>query len=266
MSKTLNPQDIVIGALGQNHLGKVKALVTGANPVKKGDTVVVTDLSFGPRGTPTAGKVTRATATSEGVLALASNDAAVGRQVVLVDWLPFQMDTSAGATEDPVFIGASGEPTLTPGTKVIGKVVTVGTSGSVLLQGALGGGSTAGSSIGPWTNLLLSMNYSSSAGGSGDWHPAQYRVITEPSGRRTVELRGGIITTGIVSNPIATMPEGLRPASDTQALGTEGSTFVAESLSIFGPGVKHGLLERGQGNPTHPYLVNLDGASYTVEI
>jgi hypothetical protein len=81
MSQSLRPDDLVIGALGQNFLGKVKALVAGANAVSKGDSVVVTSLSFGPRGTPRAGQVTRATAAPDGLVMIASNDAAVGRQV-----------------------------------------------------------------------------------------------------------------------------------------------------------------------------------------
>jgi len=138
MSQSLRPDDLVIGALGQNFLGKVKALVAGANAVSKGDSVVVTSLSFGPRGTPRAGQVTRATAAPDGLVMIASNDAAVGRQVVLVDWLPLQFDTSAAAAGDPVYIAADGSPTLALGTVIVGAVVDVGTianGGSIILKG-----------------------------------------------------------------------------------------------------------------------------------
>lgn len=138
MSQSLRPDDLVIGALGQNFLGKIKALVTGANAVSKGDAVLVTGLSFGPRGIARAGQVTRSGAAPAGLVMIASNDAAVGRQVVLVDWLPFQFDTTGAAAGDPIYLDPAGAPTLAAGTQVVGAVVganaTVADGGSIILK------------------------------------------------------------------------------------------------------------------------------------
>ncbi len=138
MSQSLRPDDLVIGALGQNFLGKVKALVAGANAVSKGDSVVVTSLSFGPRGTARAGQVTRSGAAPAGMVMMASNDAAVGRQVVLVDWLPLQFDTTGASAGDPIYIDANGAPTLVAGTVIVGAVVdanaTIANGGSIILK------------------------------------------------------------------------------------------------------------------------------------
>lgn len=140
MSASTRPEDIVIGALGQNHLGKVKAKVGGANAILKGDIVIVTDLFFSPRGEPRAGEVARGVVGVTGRMFLAANAAAVGRQVVLVNWLPFQMDTSAASIDDAVYMDPlTGAPTLTTSTNAItiGRVVKVGTvanGGAVFLQ------------------------------------------------------------------------------------------------------------------------------------
>jgi hypothetical protein len=69
---------------------------------------------------------------------MASNDAAVGRQVVLVDWLPLQFDTTGASAGDPIYIDANGAPTLVAGTVIVGAVVdanaTIANGGSIILK------------------------------------------------------------------------------------------------------------------------------------
>ena len=141
MSASLRAQDLVTGALGQNFLGKVKALVGGASALVQGDAVVVTANTFdADRAIPRGGTVQRADATPTGVVFIASNAVAVGGSVVLVAWLPFQFNTTGATIGDPVYVSATGGPTLTDpgaGSLVYGSVVTVGTvaaGGSVFLS------------------------------------------------------------------------------------------------------------------------------------
>ena len=120
-------------------LNQTKGLVEGANALLKGDTVVVTALSFDDaRGQARAGKVTRATNASRGYLLIASADVPVKRTAVLVKAMPFQMDTTGASAGDPVYVGADGAPSLVDaGTApTCGSVVTVGTvaaGGAVML-------------------------------------------------------------------------------------------------------------------------------------
>jgi len=136
---TLRPEDLIIGSLGQDFLGRAKGLVTGANAITKGDAIVVDSLSFdsSPQATPRAGTFVRSDNTPTGLVMLASNSVAVGRQVTAVDWLPLQFDTSLAAKGDPVYIDTDGSPTLVVKTVVIGSVVTVGTvaaGGAIILK------------------------------------------------------------------------------------------------------------------------------------
>ena len=140
MGGTQKPQDLVIGALGTDYLGRVRILLEGATAVLKGNIVRVTSLTFGARGEPRTGAITRSDhATQKGMLFIAAHDAQVGRQVTCVSWLPFQMVTTGAAIHDPVYLGANGLPTLVDptGGLVIGTVVFVGTiaaGGCIALQ------------------------------------------------------------------------------------------------------------------------------------
>lgn len=73
-------------------------------------------------------------------------------------WLLFTMDTSAGAAGDPVYMTAAGLPTLTAGGPIIGKVLTVATSGQAFLTTSRSSGDTI-ELVGTITSAqLLTMN------------------------------------------------------------------------------------------------------------
>lgn len=140
MPASLRPEDIKIGSFGQNFLDKVKALVEGGNAILKGDSVVIAGLNFdrSAQQTPRSATVTRSNATPSGMVWVASNAAAVGRQVVLVKWLPLAFTTTGAAQGDLVYIDDDGSPTLAVKTVIIGKVVdanlTAALGGSIILE------------------------------------------------------------------------------------------------------------------------------------
>lgn len=158
MNGTVKPEDLVPGPFGVDHLNRIRPLLGGATAVAKGDTVRVTDLSFGPRGEPRSGTVERADhSNSGGMVLIAAHAAPVGRPVTCVSWLPMQMDTTGSAVNDPLYLAANGRPTLTDpgsGSLSIGYVVSVGAEGSILLQRPVetGRSTAAGGETWTWSN------------------------------------------------------------------------------------------------------------------